>query len=115
MVISAISQQKLYHNTSVARTKSPLTEGSSQTQTVLTNVPADPAHQLAFPQLGDTQTAVPVSSAEEQTAVVWHHQHLIAELHPGRERSAQEPLRSAPQSIVGKIKVRNEKCEWAVA
>lgn len=61
-------------------------------------MPADPAHQLALPELGDTETAVPVSSAEEQTAVVGHHQHLSADLHPGRERSTQETLRSAPQS-----------------
>jgi len=78
-------------------------------------VSADPAHQLALPQLGDTETAVPVPSTEQQAAVVGHHQHLSADLHPGRERAAQESLRSAPQSRVGKIKViktRKESELW---
>lgn len=61
----------------------------------LTDVPADPAHQLPFPQLGDAKAAVPVSAAEQQAAVVGHHQHLGAELHPGRERPAQETLSPA--------------------
>lgn len=65
-------------------------------------MPADPAHQLALPQLGDSQTAVPVSPTEQQTAVVGHHQHLSADLHPGWERPAQEALRPEAQSRVWK-------------
>lgn len=67
-------------------------------------MPADPAHQLALRQLGDTETAVPVPSTEQQTAIVGHHQHLIADLHPGRERSGQETLGSAPQKQGWKCK-----------
>lgn len=63
-------------------------------------MPADPAHQLALAQLGDAETAVPVSSAEQQTSVVGHHQHLSTDVHPGGERSAQETLCSAPQKCV---------------
>ena len=60
-------------------------------------MPADPAHQLALAQLGDAETTVPVSSTEQQASVVGHHQHLGADLHPGREGSTQETLRPAPQ------------------
>lgn len=63
-----------------------------------TDVAADPAHQLAFGQLGDPQAAVPVAPAEQQPPVVGHHQHLGAHLHPGREGAAQEPLRPAERS-----------------
>lgn len=62
------------------------------TKIVLTNVPADPAHQLAFAQLGDPQTAVPVSSAKKQTSIIRHHQNLRTDLHAGWERSAKETL-----------------------
>lgn len=55
-------------------------------------MPANPAHQLALPQLSDTDTTVPVSSTEQQTTIVGHHQHLSTDLHPGRERSTQETL-----------------------
>lgn len=60
-------------------------------------MPADPAHQLALAQLRDTETAIPVSSTEEQTSVVGHHQHLGADLHPGGEWSTQETLHPAPK------------------
>lgn len=65
-------------------------------------MPADPANQLAFPQLGDTETAIPVSSAEQQATVVRHDQHLSADVDSRRERSAQETLSSATQSRIGK-------------
>lgn len=65
-----------------------------------TNVAAHPAHQLPFSQLGDPQAAVPVAPAEQQPPVVGHHQHLGADLRPGREGAAQEALRPA----VGDIK-----------
>lgn len=77
-------------------------------------MPADPAHQFALPQLGDPEAAVPMSSTEQQAAVVGHHQHLSADLHPGSKRSAQESLRSAPQSGVGwrsELETRHESEE----
>lgn len=61
----------------------------------LTDVSADPAHQLPFPQLGDAEAAVPVTPAEQQAPVVGDHQHLSAELHSGRERPAEETLSPA--------------------
>lgn len=60
-------------------------------------MPADSAHQLALSQLGHAEAAVPVAPAEQQPAIVGHHQHPGAHLHAGRERAVQEPLRSAPQ------------------
>ena len=55
---------------------------------------ADPAHQFALSQLGDSEAAVPVSSTEQQTAIVGHHQHLGTEIHPWGEETAEEPLGS---------------------
>lgn len=63
-------------------------------QKELTDVPADPAHDLSFGQLGDPEAAVPVSPAEQQPAVIGHHQNLSADLHSGGKRSTQETLSS---------------------
>lgn len=72
-------------------------------------MPADPAHQLGLPQLGDAQAAVPVSPAEEQPPVVGHHQHLSANVHAGREGSGQETLRPGFGGGKRSKPVRNEK------
>ena len=54
---------------------------------------ADDAAQLLDPgQLGDAQAAVPVPTAEQQAPVVGHHQHPGADVQPGGEGPAQEPL-----------------------
>lgn len=58
----------------------------------LTYVTTDPAHQFGLGQRGDTEAAVPVSSAEQQTGVIRHHQHLSPDVHPWGEGAAQEPL-----------------------
>ena len=55
-------------------------------------MPADPAHQLALAQLGDTQAAVPVAAAEEQAPIVGDHQDLGTDLHARGEGPAQETL-----------------------
>lgn len=58
-------------------------------------MPADASQQLALGQLGHAKAAVPVAAAEQQAAVVGHDQHLGADVHPGGEGAAQEPLGSA--------------------
>ena len=59
---------------------------------------ADASEQLALAQLGDAEAAVPVTATEQQAAIIGHDQHLGADVHPGGEGAAQEPLGSAQQT-----------------
>lgn len=63
-------------------------------------MPADPANDLSFGQLGDPEAAVPVPPAEQQPAVIGHHQNLSADLHSGGKRSTQETLSSTKKKDI---------------